>query len=296
MSSQSCAFRLRGASSVAYISTIIEKSRASLDAAVSSTIFLVYGCVSFSLYVAFSACTPATTIPYIPSLGSAMYLLVILPIIGLSMQMTDGDENTMKRVPFKNDGVISARNERITFFALLLAKSILPALLPQLLHLIAFGAFVLKFDANFVALNCPGANNWVDIVRCDNMKNYSGSVKSAASSVVLAQFILCVITSSAAFIHRFVSIKEKFPWNSNHLWLQALLFVFAILVIFMVLSTESRSFEVLPWYFYIVSAVSPFLCIVWVEFLKRSEAKQEQRAEKLRRLQFETRLGAWSPR
>jgi magnesium-transporting ATPase (P-type) len=297
ISSQSCAFRLRGASSVAHISTIIEKSRASLDAAISATIFLIFGCVSFSLYALFSACTPATTIPYIPTLGSALFLLVIIPVIGLTMQMTDSDTNNMKRVPYKNDGVISCtRNERLSFFVLILAKAILPALLPQILHLIIFGSLVLKFDADFVALNCPAATNWVDIVRCDGMKDYTGSVKLSASSIVLAQFILCVIVSSAAFVHRFLPIKEQFPWESNFLWLYSLLFAFGVLVIFVVLSTTSGTTAALPWYFYILSITTPFLCLIWVEFLKHSETKQEQRAEKLRRLQFETRLGAWSPR
>ena len=297
VSSQSCAFRLRGASSVAYISTILEKSRASLDASVSSAIFLIYGCMAYSLYVLFSVCTPATSIPYVPTIGSALYLLFMLPSVGLSMQMTDGDVNSMKRVPMKNDKTsFVSKNDRITFMTLILMKSLLPAVLPQILHMISFGELVIQFDNAFVTINCPTATSWVDIVRCDGMKHYIGEAKTSAGSLVLAQFMLCTILSSAAFVYRFQSLRQQFPWERNILWIMSLLVAIAVLIIYVIVSTKNGTAALLPWYFYVTSIVSPFLCIIWVEWFKSFETKQEERAEKVRRLQFETRLGAWSPR
>lgn len=297
ISSQSCAFRLRGASSVACISTILEKGRASLDASVSSAIFLIYGCMTFSMYVLFSVCTPATSIPYVPTIGSALYLLFMLPSVGLSMQMTDGEANIMKRVPMKNDKTTSAsKNDRLAFMAMILMKALVPAILPQILHMISFGELVIKFDNAYVTTYCPRAINWVDIVRCDGMKHYVGEAKSSAGSLVLAQFILCVILSSVAFVYRFQSLRQQFPWERNILWIMSLLVAIGVLILYVVLSTKNGTAAALPWYFYVLSMASPFLCIIWVEFFKRSETKQEERAEKVRRLQFETRLGAWSPR
>ena len=297
ISSQSCAFRLRGASSVAYISTILEKSRASLDASVSSAMFLIYGCMTYSLYVLFSVCTPATSIPYVPTIGSALYLLFMLPSVGLSMQMTDGGANIMKRVPMKNDKTNSVGGRgSLRFMAMIMVKAVLPALLPQILHMITFGELVIKFDSAYIATHCPAANHWVDIVRCDGMKHYVGDAKSSAGSLVLAQFMLCVILSSVAFVYRFQSLRQQFPWERNILWVMSLLLVMGVVIIYAILSTKLGTAAILPWYFYVISITSPFLCILWVEYFKRSERKQEERSEKVRRLQFETRLGAWSPR
>jgi magnesium-transporting ATPase (P-type) len=297
MSSHSCAFRLRGASSVAFISDIIEKSRASLNAAVAALIFLVYGCVSFSFYVFFSACTLMTTMPYVPSLGSALYLLVILPCVGMAIQMSDGDKNNMKRVPPKNVRTVAfTPGERRLFYVVSSAKALFPAVLPQILHLIVFGEFVLKFDPEFVASNCPNATSWVDIVRCEGMRNYSGVAKGSAGTLVFSQFMLCVVTASSAFVNRFLPVKEQLPWERNICWLYSVFVSFGIIITYVTLSTERGSFEVLPWYFYVIAGTTPFMCLVWVEVCKRPEARQEDRAEKLRRLHFETRLGAWSPR
>jgi magnesium-transporting ATPase (P-type) len=297
ISSQSCAFRLRGASSVAYISTILEKSRASLDASVSSAMFLIFGCMTYSLYVLFSVCTPATSIPYVPTIGSALYLLFMLPSVGLSMQMTDGEANVMKRVPMKNEKTNSiGKRDSLTFITRILVKAVPPAFLPQILHMITFGELVIKFDSIYVTAHCPEAKNWVDIVRCEGMKHYVGSAKSSAGSLVLAQFILCVVLSSTAFVYRFQSLRQQLPWERNILWMISLIVAIGVLIVYIIVSTKQGTAASLPWYFYVISITSPFLCVMWVEYFKRSETKQEERSEKVRRLQFETRLGAWSPR
>jgi magnesium-transporting ATPase (P-type) len=215
----------------------------------------------------------------------------------MALQMSDGDKDNMKHVPPKNDRAVGfTRSERSLFYLFSLTKALFPALLPQILHLIVFGELVINFDPSFVAENCPSATTWVDIVRCDGMKNYTGTAETSAGSIVFAQFMMCVVTASAAFVHRFLSLKEQLPWERNISWLYSVLISFGIVITYAVLSTERGSAEVLPWYFYLISITTPLLCLLWVEVCKRPETKQELRAEKLRRLQFETRLGAWSPR
>lgn len=284
---------------MSHISTIIEKSRASLDAAVAATIFLITGCLSFSLYVLFSTWAISTTMPFVPTLGSAIYLLVLLPCVALSMAMSDGDDNTMKRVPPKNDKTITfARNERSMFYFLILSKALLPALLPQVLHLISFGELFLSFEPSLAAEKCPGAVNWVDIVRCDGLSDYSGSAKTSSGVLVFGQFILCVFVASAGFVHRFLSLTEQKLWEYNFAWVCSVSIAFGLLVVYVVFATATKkgTAKALPWYYYIIATTTPFLCLLWVEMCKVPETKQERRAEKLRRLQFETRLGAWSPR
>lgn len=297
ISSHSCAFRLPGASSVSHISSIIDKGRSSLDAATAATLFYIHGCLSFSLYVLFSVCTSSTLIPFVPTLGSIFYLLIVLPCLGLAIAMGDGDKNAMKHVPPKNERVVAfGRTDMNKFHTFVFFKSLLPALLPQILHLIVFGELVVFYEQEFVDSNCSGARGWVDLVRCSNMKSFSGNAISVSGSLVFAQFVLCNLITSAGFVHRFVSIRKQNPWDRNFAWLCALGLTFALLVTWVSVAKEDMSLKVLPWYCVLLALATPAFCLFWVEVCKHNEIKHERRSEKLRRLQFETRLGAWSPR
>jgi magnesium-transporting ATPase (P-type) len=297
ISAHSCAFRLKGASSVSHISTIIEKGRSALEAATAATIFVATGSVSFSFYVLFSVLAPFSSILIVPAIGSAVYLLVLLPCMGLAIAMSDGDENVMTRVPPKNErGVAFARSESRTFYALLLSRAVLPALLPQACHPIVLGELMLRFDQNTLSSQCPGAQTWVDVVRCDKIRDTFGSAKDSAGSVVFALFVLCTLVASAGFVHRFLPVRVQRPWDRNPLWLYSVFLGFGLLVAGIAISTREGSLAAQPLYFFLMVLISPLLCLLWGEHCKQREAKLEKRAEKLRRLQFETRLGAWSPR
>jgi hypothetical protein len=179
---------------------------------------------------------------------------------------------------------------------MVLLKAVVFALVPQILHLIVFGELVIHFEPDLVSSTCPGASSWVDIVRCEGLKDYSGTARVSSGAVVLAQLALCVVVSSAGFVHRFQPVLEQPPWKRNHAWLGCVFVAIGLIAAYVAAATEDGTAAALPWYYYLIAAVTPFLCLLWVEICKLSEARLEIRAEKLRRLQFETRLGAWSPR
>jgi magnesium-transporting ATPase (P-type) len=297
MASHSCAFRFRGAESLVHISSIIAQGRASLEAAIAAGVFLVASCLSFSFFVLFSACAPSTTIPFVPVVGAVLYLQIILPSIGMTMAMNNGNAEAMKRVPEKNDqSVIFSRNEGWRMYQMIVLKAIPPALLPQLLHFIAFGELVLHFDPDLVSSGCPGATSWVDVVRCDALKDYSGVARTSSGVLVLAEFVFCTIIASAAFVQRFNSSWEHPPWRGNRAWVWAVISVATLTCIYAGLGVEKGTGGALPWYWYLLAVTMPWICLVWNESFKPAEAKPVRRSEKLRRLQFETRLGAWSPK
>jgi magnesium-transporting ATPase (P-type) len=297
MASHSCAFRFRGAESLVHLSSIIAQGRASLEAAISAGVFLIASCLSFSLFVLFSACALSTTIPFVPVFGAVLYLQIGLPIIGLTMAMNNGNEEAMMRVPEKNDqSVIFSRNEGWRMYQMIILKAIPPALLPQLLHYIAFGELVLHFDPDLVASGCPGATSWVDVVRCDALKDYSGVARTSSGVLVLAEFVFCTLIASAAFVQRFTSSREQPPWKGNQAWVWGVFSITALTCIYAGVGVEKGTGGALPWYWYLLAVMMPWFCLVWNEYLKPVEAKHVRRSEKLRRLQFETRLGAWSPK
>jgi magnesium-transporting ATPase (P-type) len=297
ISSHSCAFRFRGAESLIHLSSLIAQGRAALEAAISAGVFLTVSCLSFSLFVLFSVCAPSTTIPFVPTLGAVLYLQIILPGIGLTMAMNEGDEDVMKRVPQKNDQKITfSRQEGWRLYQTIIIKAIPPALLPQLLHFIAFGELVLYFDPDLVSSDCPGATSWVDVVRCDALHDYSGVARTSSGVLVLAVFVLCTIVSSAAFVQRYSSPLELPPWKGNKAWVWAVVSATGLTSVYVGVAVEDGTRHALPWYWYLLALVMPWICFAWNESLKPAEARHAKRSEKLRRLLFETRLGAWSPK
>ena len=300
ISSHQCAFRVKGLSATAYLPTIIAQGRASLEAATSATMFMVSGCLSFSFYVLFCTFTVGTVIPYVPLIGAVTFLQIILPMVGLTIAMSDLAPGSMNRVPPKNDqSVVFGMKEGKAIYQTALLKALPPAILPQLLYLIIFGEFMIELEPDLVAALCSesiGRGDWTQIVRCEGLRDYTGSARFDAGALSLAELALCVVVSSAAFVYRTQPMLETSPFRRNHIWCYSVVVSIAIIGGFVGASLESAIFWSLPWYFYVLAAFIPFLCLAWDEFLKRTERNHYNRAEKLRRLQFETRLGMWSPK
>eukprot|EP00547_Thalassionema_nitzschioides_P008830 CAMPEP_0194229300 /NCGR_PEP_ID=MMETSP0156-20130528/43822_1 /TAXON_ID=33649 /ORGANISM="Thalassionema nitzschioides, Strain L26-B" /LENGTH=1150 /DNA_ID=CAMNT_0038961849 /DNA_START=68 /DNA_END=3517 /DNA_ORIENTATION=- len=161
LSTVSCIFRLRGPSSVAYMPYIIASSRAALQAASSAYSFNSMGCMAYMLFVVFSMCSISTALPIIPSLGSVLYLFVSLPLMGISLAMTQQKPEGMKQVPPKNDpSQIFGKKERFRAYLHAFLKSIFPAAAPQLLWYIAFVEILLESEPQFIDEHCGGAKSW----------------------------------------------------------------------------------------------------------------------------------------
>ena len=297
IATHSCAFRFHGVGSLSHLSSFIEEGRAALEASISAGIFLLSGTLSFSFFVLFSACATSTTLPYVPTIGAAVYLQLLLPMVGLSMALTRGGKETMKQVPPKNDpSQTFGPKQGLLFYQMVLLKALMVAVPPQLLHLIAFGELVIHLEPELVETSCQGADRWFTVIRCEALREYSGPARISSGITVFAVFTMSSIVASASYVSRFAPIQEQLPWERNLAWLVAVIVAALITVIAAALATENGTAAALPWYFYIISISIPGLCIVWNEYCKAKEAKREIRAEKLRRLQFETRLGAWSPK
>jgi hypothetical protein len=293
ISTHECAFRLHGVKSTAYMPTIIAQGRASLEAATSAILFMASGCLSFAFFVLFSACAVSVVLPFVPVMGSVLHLQIILPLVGLALTMSDSDRLSMRRVPPKNDQSITfGRRERKVLYQIALMKALPSAALPQLLHLIAFGELMIKFEPDLVASACSSdirQGDWTSLIRCDGLDDYTGTARTSAGALVLAEFVLCVIVSSAAFVHRTHPILEEPPWRRNHIWVYSVGLGLVILAGYLGATVERGGFSALPWYYFVLAAVMPFLCLAWNERFKRVERIHYNRSEKLRRLQFETR-------
>jgi len=107
---------------------------------------------------------------------------------------------------------------------------------------------------------------------------------------------LCNTVLSASFVFRTESIRNEPPWKQNHQWVGSVVISVVLISVYLLGTLEREAMLVLPWYFYVMFVLCPFICLGISEMVKQSDAKQERRAAMMRRLQFETRLGMWSPK
>jgi magnesium-transporting ATPase (P-type) len=290
VSAHSCVFKLRGAASSSLIPSIIERARASLEAVSAAAYFTLFGSVSLSIYVFFCMCSASTAVPFVPTLGSVLYLQVVLPLLSLGLAMSDTDDESMHRVPPKNDQSISYR-----LYTNIVLKALLPTVFTCVLYLLAFGQLMIKFEPELLQEECSMSANdieekrWTSVIRCESLKTYSGEARTSAGALILAELVLCVIIGSASFVYATASVVEMPPWSRNHCWALMSLLSIVFVAVYLAVTLENGSFSALSWYFFVLAAIIPFLCLLGNELVKQSERKHIERAAKLRRLQFETR-------
>jgi len=290
-----------------HFAEIIRIGRVCLEAATSGASFALSGNLSFSIFVLLCPCTAATAVPTLPALGSFLYTQVLLPTIGLSMVLTDDAQEFMTRVPPKNDPSVkySPRADRRLYLSGLI-RAVVPAIIPQFLYLIALGDLMLEFDSPFVKDFCLPylGGDEVEyrkppitfVIRCEAMRDYSGPATESAGTISMAALAICTCVASASYVFRMESILSEPPWKRNHLWLGTLALAFLLVTVYMSLVLEPGSMVALSWYFYLLFLMAPFACLYFCEAVKTMDQRHEKRAIMMRRLQFETRLGMWSPK
>ena len=201
---------------------------------------------------------------------------------------------------------MSNRRQYVGWFV----RSSIPAILTQFLYLIVLGELMWEFDPQFVLDNClDSADVTADaeeqvkfrqattsIIRCSALRNYSGPATDAAGIIMLSSLVICTIMSSASYIFRNELITSEPPWKRNHLWFGTVLLSLTLVILYMAVVLERGTMSGLSWLTYVLFVLFPFLCLYCCETMKKREQKIEKRAAKMRRLQFETRLGMWSPK
>ena len=297
----SCILNLRGSAAISHVPDIIASGRAALESATVAALFAVTGYISYAFLVALCPCSVTTSIPFVPALGSLLYLQMLIPLLGLSLVATREDKQSMDRVPPKNDEAIAfPRGEGRRLMLHICIRAFLPAVSAHIINLVAFGFLMIAFEHDFlVAASCGTLSatfSWRDVARCDAVRQYSGPAKTWAGSLMLAELALCITTFSASFLSRTELIGKKNPWKANRVWVYCSVVSLVLFVIYLAATLGKGVPGALPWYFYIIALLLPLLCLLACEVVKRDDQKQEYRAEKLRRLQFETRLGMWSPK
>jgi magnesium-transporting ATPase (P-type) len=289
-------FNLWGSKATCHLLDIIRIGRASLEAVTSSAMFFLSGLLSLGMFLMLCPCTVSTVVPTIPALEAFLYVQIILHGIGLNMALTDGNKDQMTRVPPKNDVSVkySLKHSMRWYFSLVL-RSLPSAIISHLIYLVALGELMFKFDPTFVEEHCAinaHANDrapLASIIRCQDLEHYYGPPVIASGTLALASLALSSTILSASFVFRTEPIRSEAPWTNNRQWVGSVVFSIILVAVYLVGTLERDTMLALPWYFYMMFALAPFICLAFSEMVKKADQKQEKRAMMMRRLQFETR-------
>jgi len=253
--------------------------------------------VAFSFFILLTACSISAVVPFVPPIGSALFLQLIVPLVGLAMNFTESNKEVMTNVPPKNDKSITfAAGEQRRLYTYATLRAIPPAIFPQIIYLIAMGCLMMELEPDFLTHeDCP-TDRWFLVVRCEALQTYSGTVLVSSGRLMLAELALCIIVLSSTFVFRLTHLRAIRPWKMNFIWIVTTVVSTGLVLIYLIVTLDRRTLAALPWYFYILALCFPFICAALSEMVKKQDMRHEKRADMLRRLQFETRLGMWSPK
>ena len=204
---------------------------------------------------------------------SLCYLIVLTPLCSFFLAFTPSSSRCMRECPSKNDPLVlfPGRNSLRTLCLGVLCRSLV----------LAIGSFS------------------IGIV--------SGSERHGP---VLVQATLAIssIASSVTFCSRTLPFWQERVWYSNVYWFRFAISSLLLLLVLVLLNValaednddaglrivkDDDARTVVTWLLFV--AIPIIVCAIF-EVIKRWDRKVHERAERLRRLQFETRLGMWSPR
>jgi len=298
IASNSCVFNLSfGQSGLLNMAEILGQGRAALASGTSSGYFLIYASVLYTFTIFTCTLSASTPIPVISASSVILYVQVIVPLIALSMAFSKRKEESMTIVPPKNDQSITFGNgERRRIILHMIIRSLIPAGASGLVFLISFGELMKELDPDVLeSFDLDSStSHWTSVIRCEGLSTYVGQASLGASSLMLSELTLCAIAQSASFLFGNDPISN--PIRKNPAWTITSLSCVAIVMLYLNLVLPDGSLQALPWYFYLIAFTFPLISLLICELVKRKDRYFEQRAEKLRRLQFETRLGMWSPK
>lgn len=213
------------------------------------------------------------------------------------MSFTESIKEVMRNVPPKNDKSITfAVGEQRRLYTYAVLRAIPIAIFPQLIYLIALGRLMMRLEKGFLINEGCSTDQLFKVVRCKALKKYSGIILTSSGSLMLAEFALCIIVLSSTFVFRLTHLNTIRPWKMNHIWVATTITSIGLVLSYVVITLDRRTLAALPWYFYLLALTFPLICAMLSESVKKQDIQHEKRADMLRRLQFETRLGMWSPK
>ncbi|TYZ67286.1 hypothetical protein PybrP1_007223 [[Pythium] brassicae (nom. inval.)] len=256
--------------------------------------------------------TYAVPFPLVPQLSCASIfwlLWVLVPAVSLSMLASGGEIGVMKQTPRKNEDV--ELHEDLPRLAAYFVARHLPS---ALLAIVVFECLLgLSLEASRAQLGGDfAAYSWIDFMihKSVSLSRPRPPAVEAAVNRAEAGMLLVVgfsiLASSCGYLYRCESVFSLSPLR-NRIWVGTCALLGCVQLLISALRAGIEGGDgislwrfvgtIVPWPFWVLVLVGwPLTVIAVDEVVKTHDRRHMTRYYKFLRMQFDTRLGMWSPK
>lgn len=297
------------ATSLTHLMELIRLGRAMLTNFHAMMTFIFVSQLFLATLILTSYVVPFPLVPQLSCTSIFWLLWVLVPAVSMTMLATAAEADIMKKTPRKNEEIeLNEDLPRLSVYFLIRH-------VPSCLVSIAIFECLLGFSLEEYRANLGSEYEkfrWIDFVLHSSLvlvhprPPIVNTAINRAEAGMLLMIGICVLASSCGYLHRSESIFSRASPFRNIIWM----FVCAILLVIQVLisalkaglfSDDQYSLwpyvkEAVPWYFWLLFLIWPLCVIVIDEIVKSHDRHHLTRYFKFLRMQFDTRLGMWSPK
>ncbi|KAE8999949.1 hypothetical protein PF010_g15028 [Phytophthora fragariae] len=303
-----------GTASVAHLIELIRLGRRMLTNFHQMNTFIFVSQLFIATLILASYAVPFPHVPQLSCASIFWLLWVLVPALSLSMLASASEKGIMKRTPRKNEE-FDTEEDLPRLVGYFVGRHV-----PSVLVSIFVFECLLGFSLQASNMDDPSTFGddkfrtfgWMDFV-LDNelvaMRPRPAAVEAAvdrAEAGMLLMIGLCIVTSSCGYLYRCESIFTLSPFR-NMMWVGTT----SVLLCLQLAISSLRAKVVgvdgvtlwhfvshsVPWSFWVVIlGVWPLIIIAVDEAIKTHDKRHLVRYNKFLRMQFDTRLGMWSPK
>ncbi|CCI46753.1 unnamed protein product [Albugo candida] len=311
-----CSFRLpnsqkqksNSGKSLAQIIELIRLGRCVLTNYHQTLTFLYVSQLQLSTQIVAAYLSPFPMLPHL-SVASLMFLLwLIVPLLSLSLLASPGEKNTMKLTPRKNDyqELQSDLGRLSTYF---LIRHV-PTIFVSIMVYECLLGFSLAYSQDGLPVHLK-EKSWIEYIFMTQVANLYPRPACVVTAIHRAEagmtllIGLSFITSSCGYLYRCQSVLAESPLR-NSVWTGSAGFSFCFHILFALYNANAFSLDgislwlilpqAVPWYFWLMYLLWPIVILCTNELTKVHDRRYVTRYYKFLRMQFDTRLGMWSPK
>ncbi|GMF12304.1 unnamed protein product [Phytophthora lilii] len=302
-----------GTASVAHLIELIRLGRRMLTNFHQMNTFIFVSQLFIATLILASYIVPFPHVPQLSCASIFWLLWVLVPALSLSMLASASEKGIMKKTPRKNEE-FDMEEDLPRLIAYFLGRH-----LPSVLLCIVVFECLLGFSleaANNSDYSAFGTKfsgfRWIDFIFDSELVTrrprpvvIEAAVDRAEAGMLL-MIGLCILTSSCGYLYRCESMFKLSPFR-NIMWVAVASTLFCLQFVLSMLRAGLVGADgVTLWHFVSQSVplvfwiailcVWPFIIIIVDEAIKTHDKRHLVRYSKFLRMQFDTRLGMWSPK
>jgi magnesium-transporting ATPase (P-type) len=252
--------------------------------------------------------------PFVPQLscGSIFWFLwVLVPALSLSMLASPEEKDVMKRTPRKNEAIsLTDSDSDLPRLAWYFVLRHLPSVVVAIL--VYESIFGFSLEANRSTLDeSYRSYRWIDFVLHESLTQERPRPRAVAAAIDRAEAAMIfligisVIASSTSYMYRCESIFVASPLR-NRIWTVSATMLVGVQLVISVgcaglsgsdgMRLSTFAVHAVPWYFWCGLLSWPAITLVVDEVVKSHDRHHLTRYYRFLRMQFDTRLGMWSPK